>query len=179
MQAKRRTVWQGKSWSFDVETVTLPDGQTLERGIIDHPGAVVLVPVRPSPAGPELLLLRQYRYALNDTIYELPAGTRGWQEPWLACAQRELREETGCRADAFLPLGRIWPAPGISSEMMALFLATGLHADPLPMDADEQIERVPTLLDTAVTMTHDGRIQDAKSIIGILRAAAHLSQTPL
>ena len=102
---------------------------------------------------------------------ELPAGTRGWDEDWLLCAQRELQEETGYRADTLTPLGEIWPAPGSSNELMKLYLATGLHADPLPADADEEIVVQPMLLAELVQMAQNGRIRDAKSVVGLWRAA--------
>ena len=86
-----RIVWQGK-WRLRVDSFRLADGQLYERGFIDHPGAVVLVPLLPSDDGPRVLMLRQYRPALERTILELPAGTREADEPWLTCAQRELRE---------------------------------------------------------------------------------------
>lgn len=146
----------------------------MEKGVVDHPGSVLLVPVRPLPDDYELLMLRQYRHALDQTILELPAGTRGWQEEWLVCAQRELREETGYRAERFTDLGEIWPAPGLSNERMRLYVAQELSADPLPGDADEQIEVTPMRLSDLVTMAYDGRIQDAKSIVGILRTTAFL-----
>jgi ADP-ribose pyrophosphatase len=106
---------------------------------------------------------------------ELPAGTRGWDEDWLVCAQRELREETGFRADSLTHLGEIWPTPGISNELMQIFLAMGLQSDPLPQDVDEEIEPQPVLLSDAIMMARDGRIRDAKSIIGIQRAADYLN----
>jgi len=163
--------WQGNSWRLRVQTIHLPDGDTIEKGIIDHPGAVVLIPLRETDAGPEVIMLRQYRLALDETILELPAGTRGWHEDWLACAQRELREETGYRADHLQALGRCWPAPGLSNEIMAIFLATGLHSDPLPQDSDEMIEIQPILLQDLVKMALEGQLQDAKSVVGILRTA--------
>jgi ADP-ribose pyrophosphatase len=119
-------------------------------------------------------MLRQFRHALDETILELPAGTRGWDEDWLVCAQRELREETGHRAKNFIPLGEIWPTPGLSNELMRLYLAVELQPDPLPQDADEEIEVVVIPLLELVKMAGDGRIRDAKSIIGILRAAQQL-----
>lgn len=166
--------WQGKSWRLRVEQDTV-NGRAVERAFIDHPGAVVLVPLRYRAEEPEVLMLRQYRPALRQTILELPAGTRGWDEAWLACAQRELREETGFRAADFAPLGKVWPAPGVSNELMAVYLATGLTADPLPQDADEVIEVAPTPLRILVQMAQDGRLQDAKSVVGILRTAVHLA----
>src|SRR5690606_9003081 len=164
-------VWAGRSWRLRVHRLTQPDGSQVEKGYIEHPGAVVLVPYQDDGA---VLMLRQYRATLGQSILELPAGTRGWQEEWLACAQRELREETGFRAATLAPLGDVWAAPGYSDEVMRFYLATGLQADPLPADADEDITLAPLPLAELQAMARDGRLQDAKSIVGILRAAAHL-----
>lgn len=175
MNAERSTiVWQGPSWRLRSEIIPLPDGNTVERGAVEHPGAVVLVPLYGDEAEPQILMLRQYRFAIDETILELPAGTRGWQEEWLSCAQRELREETGFRAEQFTPLGEVWPAPGLSDEVMMVYLVSGLDTDPLPPDSDEVIELQPLPLSELVSMAFDGRLKDAKSIVGILRAASHL-----
>ena len=162
-----RIQWSGRSWRLRVDSLLRPDGGLEEKGYVEHPGAVVLVPLQ----GDQVIMLRQYRAAVGETILELPAGTRGWDEDWLACAQRELREETGYRADRFVSLGQVWPAPGFSSERMAIFLATGLTPDPLPQDFDEQITLQTIPLDELVTMALDGRLQDAKSIAALLRTA--------
>lgn len=153
------------------ERLRLADGSTIAKGVVDHPGAVVLVPMEDD----QVFMIRQYRLALKETILELPAGTRGWEEDWLACAQRELQEEIGYQAERFSLLGRIWPSPGMSNELMAIYLAEGLSPSSLPRDADEEIEVRPMPLMDVVAMVQDGRIQDAKSIIGILKAAAHRS----
>jgi ADP-ribose pyrophosphatase len=116
-------------------------------------------------------MLRQYRVALGQTIWELPAGTRGWEEPWEACAQRELREETGYSAGEFISLGEIWPIPGSSDELMRLYLVRELTPAPLPPDEDEELEVVPLPLAEAIAMCWDGRLQDAKTIVTLLRAA--------
>ena len=105
----------------------------------------------------------------------MPAGTRGWDEDWLVCAQRELREETGHRAETFTPLGQLWPAPGISDELMQLYLAETLSLAPLPGDEDEAIELTPMPLAELVEMAWNGRLQDAKSVVGILRTAHFLA----
>jgi len=170
-----RVVWQGPSWRLRVETVILPDSSSLERGAIEHPGAVVMVPLQSSNGSFEVLMLRQYRHVVDEVILELPAGTRGWDEDWRACAQRELREETGYRAQTLTSLGRIWPAPGISNEVMALYLATELSLDPLAADLDEELQVQPMPLAELIAMAQDGRLQDAKSTIGILRAAVYLN----
>ena len=168
-----RIVWEGQ-WRVRVDTFRLADGRLYERGVIDHPGAVVLVPLLPGDDGPQVLMLRQYRPALDLTILELPAGTREPDEPWLVCAQRELREETGQRAATFTSLGEVWAAPGLTNERMALFLAEGLSGDPLPMDVDEQIAVEPWPLAELAAMAIDGRLDDAKSVVGILRTARYL-----
>ena len=150
-------VWQKKgSWRLEVDEQG--------RAAVRHPGAVVLLPL---PTAETVLLLRQYRHALSQTIWELPAGTRGWDEDWLACAQRELREETGYQAAVFTHLGDVWPAPGISDELMRLYAAQQLTPAPLPPDEDEEIELVELPLAEAQAMIADGRIRDGKSIIAL------------
>jgi ADP-ribose pyrophosphatase len=168
-------VWQSRSWYLRVDRLRLADGTAVNRGTVVHPGSVVLVPVRPSANGLEVLMLRQYRLSLDMHILELPAGTREWDEAWLACAQRELREETGYRAETFTHLGTVWPAPGITDEQMYIYLVQTLSPDPLPGDADEMIELTTMPLPVLIEMAQDGRLQDAKSVVGILRAAVHLS----
>lgn len=173
MTADSRVEWAGPSWRLRVREVTRPDGSQAEQGFLEHPGAVVLVPMRGER---EVLMLRQYRETIGQTILELPAGTRGWDESWLACAQRELREETGYRATTFTPLGQMWPAPGYSTEVLALYLATGLSLAPLSADFDELIELQPLPLAELVEMARDGRLQDAKSVAAIVRAATYLDR---
>lgn len=172
-----KIAWAGASWRLRVNTLLAPDGTELSKGHIEHPGSVVLIPVVETAVSPQILMLRQYRLSLDETILELPAGTKGWQEDWLACAQRELREETGFRAGRLEQLGEIWPAPGVSDELMHIYLADGLQADPLPGDVDEEIECQPMPLTELVSLVKSGQIRDAKSIIGILWAADYL-QTP-
>ncbi len=167
----RRVAWEKpESWRLVVETVRRPDGALVERGYVEHPGSVVLVPLQED----RVIMLAQYRPALGTTILECPAGTRGWDEAWNVCAQRELREETGYRAGRFQELGLIWPVPGVSDERMWLALAQDLTPDPLPGDFDEQIELRPMVLSDLVAMARDGRLEDAKSVVAILRAAAFL-----
>jgi ADP-ribose pyrophosphatase len=182
-----RILWED-SWRVRLHQLQLSNGRIVERAAVEHPGSVVLVPLvnqnlaesassfilQPSTLTPHILMVRQYRFTLQQTILELPAGTRHWEEPWLVCAQRELREETGYRAAEFIPLGHIWPAPGITDEEMAIFLATGLTADPLPADEDEEIVIEAVGLAELAAMAIDGRLQDAKSAVAILRTAAYL-----
>jgi len=169
-------IWQQEDgWRLRLDTLKLPNGSSVEKAAVEHPGSVMLVPLLLLASEPQVLMLRQYRHALDQTILELPAGTRGWDEEWLACAQRELREETGHRAATFTSLGHIWPAPGISDELMHLYLAETLTPAPLPGDEDEVIEVTPMPLALLVEMAWNGRLQDGKSIVGILRTAHYLA----
>lgn len=167
-----RVQWQGRSWQLRVVEIDAPDGTKVVKGFIDHPGSVVIVPL----VGEKIFMLRQYRLTLNQEILEVPAGTREGEEEWLACAKRELREETGYRANNWQLLGHVWPAPGITNEVMAIYLATDLTLAPLPADFDEQIELVTRDLPQLVEMALDGRLQDAKSVVALLRVSSFLSQ---
>jgi ADP-ribose pyrophosphatase len=167
---RSRIAWQGRSWRFRVLEYLRPDGSTKERGVIDHPGSVVIVPF----LGEEVLILKQYRIALESTILELPAGTKEPDEEWLTCARRELREETGYRAESWSFLGKVWPGPGITNELMAVYLARDLKPAPLPQDEDEEIEVISYRLNDLLAMALNGELQDAKSVVGITRAAAFL-----
>lgn len=169
MALTSRIQWAGASWRLRVHSVRDAQGAIVEKGIIEHPGAVILIPLMDNG---DVLMLRQYRLSLDQTILELPAGTRGWREPWLDCAQRELREETGYRAQTFTELGSAWPAPGYSDETMRFYLAQSLSPAPLPPDADEEIAPHPMPLATLLEMALDGRLQDAKSVVGLVRLAA-------
>lgn len=174
MADQKRIIWEKEgAWRFEVEPRTKPDGRVAERPVIRHPGAAVLVPLT---AEQDVLMIRQYRYAVDQVIWEVPAGTREWDEDWLVCAQRELREEAGVRAKTFTHIVDFWPSPGLSDEVLRVYLAEGLIADPLPADFDEQIEVVSVPLPEVVAMAYDGRLQDAKTIASILRTAHYLNQ---
>jgi ADP-ribose pyrophosphatase len=175
---EKRLVWSGRSWQLYVETLEVGNGRLIERGQINHPGAVVLVPILIQSNDPQIVMIHQFRHALNETILELPAGTREREEAWLDCAQRELQEEAGYRADSFTELRQLWSTPGISNERMVIYLAADLHTDPLPVDVDEQIEVQPYRLSVLLEMIRNGRILDAKTIIGLWQTAVHF-QIPL
>jgi ADP-ribose pyrophosphatase len=177
MQSRKyasRIQWQGSSWRLRVVDQRLADGSTVEKGMIEHPGSVLLVALE----GEQVLMLSQYRLALDEWILELPAGSREKDEPWLACARRELREETGYQASQWTELGRVWPAPGLTNEVMAIYLARDLSPAPLPGDPDEEIEVRPMPLEELVQMALDGRLRDAKSIVGVLRVSSYLGRFP-
>lgn len=169
-----KIAWQGRSWRLRVLRYEQADGSFKERGVIDHPGSVVMVPMEEET----VLILRQYRIALEDTILELPAGTRREGEGWLACARRELREETGYGAASWVDLGKVWPVPGISNELMGVYLARQLSPAPLEADGDEEIEVVSYPFDELLTMALNGELKDAKSVVSLVRTASYLGKIP-
>jgi ADP-ribose pyrophosphatase len=144
---------------------TTPDGQTHAREIVCHPGSVVLLPLLEDG---RVVLIRNYRVAIDDWLVELPAGTLTRGEEPLAAARRELAEETGYRARSLDLLCSFYPSPGILDERMHLFLATGLEPGPTELDSGEQIEPCPVAWPEALQMARDGRIRDAKTLTGLL-----------
>jgi ADP-ribose pyrophosphatase len=171
---ERRTVHQGRIVDLGVDTVRYPDGSTGELEMIRHSGAAAVLPVLSGLDGPDpqILLIRQYRYAAGGTLYEVPAGRPDRpDEPWEECARRELREETGLEADELRPLTVIWTTPGFTDERIHLFLATGLTAGQTDFDPDEFVEPVPMPMSRALQMVRDGEIADGKTICTLLYAA--------
>ncbi len=140
-------------------------GQRLVRETIQHPGAVVIAPMIDRS---HLVFVRQYRRAVRRWLIELPAGTLSPKEPRLACARRELREETGWTARRWHKLGQFYAAPGFVSELMTLFLAQDLINGPASPEADELVTPVILSLREALAKIRSGAICDAKTIIGVL-----------
>jgi ADP-ribose pyrophosphatase len=152
---------QGRAFKIRRDTLKTPDGRETKYEIIEHGGSVVIVPVDDEG---NLLFVRQYRHAAGLNLLELPAGTRDGDEPYEACAAREVREETGMEAGTLTKVGEFYLAPGYSSEFMAVFLATDLRHNPLPGDDDEflELEKVP--LKDADALFARGEVPDAKSL---------------
>ena len=142
-------------------------GNTRTRDIVRHPGAVVIVPLLDDG---RVCLIRQFRLSVKQTLIELPAGTLEPPEPPLACAQRELIEETGYRASRIEQVHAFYLSPGILDERMHLFLARGLTAGDPKREAGEEIDNWLVPLEEAVAMIFRGEIQDAKTIVGLLWA---------
>ena len=166
-------VYSGRVISLDVDRVRFPDGTIGELEIIRHPGASAIVPFLSDPAGddPQVLLLKQYRYAAGGTLYEIPAGRLEPGESPEACARRELLEETGCTAESMVPLTSMFTTPGFTDERIHLFLASGLARGESRREADEFIEIETVSLSAALEMVERGEIQDAKTALGLLFAA--------
>ena len=168
-----KRIHTGRVINLDVDTVRFPDGTTGDLEIIRHPGASAVVPFLSDPTGtdPQVLLLKQYRYATNGYLREIPAGRLESGELPEACARRELLEETGCTAEFMKPLTSMWTTPGFTDERIHLFLASGLTRGESKREADEFIELETVPLSAALQMIERGEIQDAKTALGLLFAA--------
>jgi len=160
--------YSGRVVSLSVETIVLPGGRETIREVVEHPGAVAIVPMV-SPL--DVILIQQFRYCTRKTIWEIPAGTIELGETPGACAGRELIEETGYRAGNITPLGGFYTSPGFCNEFLHLFLATDLEPCESRPDTDEVLEVHRMTLDEALTKVERGEIVDAKTIVGLMRVS--------
>lgn len=149
-----------------MDTLTTASGQTVARDVVLHPGAVAILPVVNHE---QIVLLRNYRFVVGETLWEVPAGTCEPPEPVEKTAIRELEEETGYHAERWTSCGYIFASPGVLDEKLHLFIAEGLTAGTARPEPDEQLEPKIVYLSEAVTMCLDGRIKDAKTVALILR----------
>ncbi len=171
MTGSVRTVYRGKVLKLNIERVELPNGTVAELEIAHHPGGAVVVAV---DDGDRVCLLRQFRHAAGGWITELPAGKIDNQEPPLECAMRELAEEAGVKARLWDSLGRFFSSPGVFTEVIHVFLARGLAPCDSTPEQHEVFETRWVPLVEAVSLASDGRLQDAKTIIGLVWAKTRL-----
>lgn len=157
-------IYAGKIVKLRVDTVQLPDGHKGQREVVEHSGAVAIVALTNDN---EIILVRQYRKPVEKILLEIPAGTLEANEEPLDCAQRELEEETGRKAEQWQKIMDYYSAPGFTNERLHIYVATGLTAGENNPDHDEFVETVTMSLDEAYQSIFDGKITDAKSIIGI------------
>jgi ADP-ribose pyrophosphatase len=169
-----RRLYEGKILNLRVDRVAIPGGGEAIREVVEFRGGGVIAALDDDG---RVLLIRQYRYAVDRVLWELPAGILEPGEPPQVCAARELEEETGYRADHIEPLCRFYTTAGGTNEMLHLFLATGLTPGHQRLEADERIEVYPTPLEQAVEMIATGEIMDGKTIIGLLRLQAKYGRT--
>lgn len=172
-QISTRRVYTGRIISLDTDTVRFPDGTIGELDMIRHPGASAIVPFVSDPLGgdPQILLLKQYRYAAEQYLYEIPAGRLDAGEDPRDCAVRELREETGCTAAHMDFLFTMFTTPGFTDERIHLFMAAGLERGETAHEADEFMTLETVTLSHALQLIQKGEIKDAKTALGILFAA--------
>jgi ADP-ribose pyrophosphatase len=159
-----KNIYKGRVVTLNLETVTLPNGATVELEVVRHPGAAAVVPMK---ADGTIILIKQYRLAAGGYIYEIPAGKLHPGEDPRDCATRELEEEIGYRATRLDKIGTFFTAPGFTDEIMHLFKATGLAPGTQNLGHDEVLEIVEMPLEKAVGLIEDGTIRDAKTIVGL------------
>jgi ADP-ribose pyrophosphatase len=167
--ARHRSIYRGKIVEFVLETVELPNGASAQLEIVRHPGGAAAVALDERD---QVCLLRQYRHAAGGWLWELPAGKLEPDEPPFCTARRELAEEAGLEADNWADLGALNSSPGVLTEVIYLYLATGLKRVPREHDAHEVIEIHWLPFGQALEWCLDGTISDAKTLIGLFRAEA-------
>lgn len=166
-----KNIYKGRIVNLRVDEVVLPDGKITSREVVEYAGAVAVVPVNEKG---ELLLVRQYRYAVGETLLEIPAGKIERGEDYASSAARELVEETGYEAGNLKHLISFYSTPGFTNEQIHLFLATELTLKVQDLDEDEFIEVESVNMKKAAEMIMSGEICDAKSVAGILAAQKYL-----
>jgi len=162
-----KLIYKGRIVNLNLETVTLPNGATVELEVIHHPGAAAVVPIKDDGM---VVLIRQYRHAVRGYIYEIPAGKLHPGEDPRDCAQRELEEEIGYRATTLELLVSVFTTPGFTDEIIHIYKGTGLMPGTQNLGHDEVIEIIEIPLEKALAQIREGVIRDAKTMIGLQTA---------
>ena len=162
-----KRLYDGKIINLRLDTVRMPDGNMSQREIVEHRGAVAMVPMLDKST---VILVRQYRRAAAGTLLEIPAGTRDHDEDVEQCARRELAEETKFAAGRMIKMFQSYVAPGYSTELIHTYLALDLTATEGQTDEDEFLELVTLPLSEAIAKISAGEIIDSKTISGLLFA---------
>jgi 8-oxo-dGTP pyrophosphatase MutT (NUDIX family) len=165
-------VFTGRVIELNVERVQLPNGAIAELEIVKHPGGAAIVAIDERQ---RICLLRQFRYAAGGWIWELPGGKIDNREPPLDTARRELEEEAGMQAASWRPLGDYLTSPGVFTEVVHLFLAAQLTPLPQRPEEHEVLEVHWLPFRDVLQMAGSGELRDGKSIVGVYRAAEHVS----
>ena len=159
-----RQIYRGKVITLNIDTVTLPNGVTIDLEMVRHPGAAAVVPLKDDGT---VVLIRQFRHAVGGFIFEIPAGKLHLGEDPKACAARELEEEIGYQAGTLELLSSIFTAPGFTDEVIHIYKATGMTKTQQNLDRDEVLEIVEMPLPEAIDMIRTGAIRDAKTMVGL------------
>ena len=174
-----RRAYTGRIINLDIDTVEFPNGTVGELEMLRHPGASAVVPFLDDPhdRDPRVLLIRQFRHATGDYLWEIPAGRRDADETPEATALRELREETGYSCGALHKLTWIWTTPGFTDEVIHLFWATDLAPGATAQEADEVLDIHTVRWSDVRTMIRDGVIVDAKTLVALLYLETEIRNT--
>ena len=160
-------IFDGKIINLRLDTVTLPNGKEAKREIVEHPGAVAVVPILPDG---RIIMVRQYRHAVGKALLEIPAGKLDRGEIPEQCAARELEEETGYASIQLRSLTSVWTAPGFSNEIIHIYVAENLQEKVQNLDEDEFLHIEIYSKEELRQMIQDGSISDSKTIIGLCMA---------
>lgn len=164
-QTGRKEIYKGRVIDVVCDDIILKDGRNSKREVIIHPGGVVILPVDENNM---VYMVKQYRYAIQREIYELPAGRLEKNEDPFECAKRELEEECGLVADNWQNFGFIYSSPGILSEKLYLYKASNLKHTKQNLDDGEFLSVCKFEYDTIISMIKNNQIQDAKTICAFL-----------
>lgn len=169
---KSDKIYQGKVINLRVDTVELPDKKYSKREIVEHPGAVAIIPITKDK---KIIMVKQYRKSVEEVLLEVPAGKLEIGEEPIECASRELLEETGYKSNNIEYLFKFYTSPGFSNEVISIFIARDLQKDMAQPDEDEYIEIEEYSIDELINMIKDEKIKDAKTILSILSVKNLLS----
>jgi len=170
-QVSSQTVYEGIVVDIRRDTARLQNGSIVPREVVVHSGGVGIVPLTEDN---KVLMVRQYRYPMEEELLEIPAGKLDAGEEPLHCAIRELSEETGCTAGRMIDLGATFPSPGFCKETLFLYLATDLHYGSMHLDDDELLSIEAVGIDALMDMIMANELPDAKTIIGIMKTKKYL-----
>ena len=162
----RESIYQGKILSCFIDKISHLDGKEKSYELIKHPGAVAIIPVATNG---DLVLIKQWRYATEQLMIEVPAGLLEPSEPPLECAHRELREEIGMRAQLMISIGGFFTAPGFCNEYIHLFVAKELAPDPLVAEDSDSIDKMSMPLEKILKMIETGDIVNGVTMSAIFR----------
>ena len=159
-----KNIYKGRIVNLNLETVTLPNGATVELEVIHHPGAAAVVPLKDERT---VILIRQYRHAAGGYLYEIPAGKLHPGEDPRECAQRELEEEIGYKAGRLDHVTSAYTTPGFTDEVIHIYKATQLQRGKQSLGHDEVLALAEFPLERTIAMIREGVIKDAKTIVGL------------
>ena len=165
----RKEIFHGRIVDLRVDTVRLPNGHETIREVVDHPGGVAIVAIDEED---KVFTVKQYRYAFEQVLEEIPAGKLERGEDPAKAAERELREETGATCERLTPLGKLYASPGGFCEVVHLYLAEGLHFGEQQPDEDEFINAYRTPFSELLDRVMRGELCDGKTVAGILKVHA-------
>ncbi len=160
-----KLIYSGRLFNVRVDKVLTSWGKLTTREVVEHPGAVVIIPLLNDGS---IVLVSQYRHAIGKVLLELPAGTLELGEDPETCANRELEEETGFVAGRMEKLATLYLAPGYSTEKVYVYMASDLKRVGQKLEPDEKISTVVLEIDEVLNMIMKGEIEDAKTVAGIL-----------